>query len=425
MARALVIAAPQSGSGKTVLTLGLLRAFRNRGYKVASAKIGPDYIDPCFHEAASGRPCLNLDPWAMGAPLIRSLLSDIACGSDIVIIEGVMGLFDGPAGARGSTADFAEDLGLPIILTIDASKQSQSVGALVHGFRSYRPSLNVAGIIVNRVARSRHETILRGALGDQVVGALRRSDTLSLPSRHLGLLQAQENTQLEEFIETAGETVARETDLDQVWAIAAQVVDTPQFCAGLPPLGQRIAVALDVAFSFAYPHLLLQWKQAGAEILAFSPLNDEAPDPSADAIFLPGGYPELHAGRLAANRGFLSGLQSASGLIYGECGGFMVLGKGLIDAEGHEHAMANLLPLTTSFASRKLNLGYRQLKPLPGAPWTAPLRGHEFHYSTVTNGGLADPLFAAQDAAGKDLGVIGLRRGNVMGSYAHIISEAP
>jgi cobyrinic acid a,c-diamide synthase len=425
LARAVVIAAPTSRSGKTVVTLGLLRALRNRGLRVASAKVGPDYIDPRFHEAASGRPCYNLDLWAMGRSHVTALLAALAQGSELIVIEGVMGLFDGPEGARGSTADLAEDLGLPVLLVVDAGHQSQSIAALVHGFATYRPTVKLAGIILNRVASDRHEAILRQALGPQVIGALRRNDSFTLPSRHLGLVQAEEYQELEWFIESAALSVARETNLNQLLTIAAQLPDESVIRGILPPLGQRLAVARDQAFAFAYPHLLHGWQNAGAEILPFSPLANEPPAPDADAIFLSGGYPELHAGQLAANSGFLAGLRSAKGPIYGECGGFMVLGEQLIDKDGNAHAMAGLLPLTTSFAARKLSLGYRQLRPLPGGPWTANLRGHEFHYSTIAVEGTGDRLFAASDAAGNDLGAIGLRRGKIMGSYAHVICAAP
>ena len=425
MAKAIVIAAPCSGSGKTLVTLGLLRAYRNRGLRIASAKVGPDYIDPRFHEAATARPCFNLDPWAMDGAVIAGLMAELAGDADLIIIEGVMGLFDGPHGARGSTADLAEALGLPVVLVVDARHQSQSIAALVHGFATYRPGLAVAGVIANRVASGRHEAILRSALGERVIGVLRHDDSLSWPSRHLGLVQAEENQYLERFIEAAASAVTRETNLDNLLTIASQVFDESVIRPALPPLGQRIAVARDLAFAFAYPHLLRQWRQAGAEVLPFSPLANEAPDAAADAIFLPGGYPELHAGRLAANPVFLDGIRAARGLIYGECGGFMVLGDALIDAEGVSHAMTGLLPLTTSFAARRLHLGYRQLNPLPGGPWTTPLRGHEFHYSTIASEGHADRLFAVSDAAGTPLPLMGLKRGRVMGSYAHVISEAP
>jgi cobyrinic acid a,c-diamide synthase len=427
LAKAFVVAATASGSGKTMFTLGLLRAFKNRGLKVASAKVGPDHIDPRFHEAASGRPCFNLDPWAMSREVIASLLSDINHDADLIIVEGVMGLFDGPQGARGSTADLAEDLGLPIALVLDASHQGQSIAALAEGFINHRKGLTFAGVILNRVASDKHAAILTSSLTPlniPILGVVRRNDSLNWPSRHLGLVQAQENQELELFIETTSLAVARETKLDKLLTLGPEIRPESLQATVLPPLGQKIAVASDLAFSFTYPHILQGWKKAGAEISLFSPLKDEAPKADCDAIFLPGGYPELHAGQISQSHQFLNGLRNSKALIYGECGGYMVLGDALIDASGQPHAMAGLLPLTTSFATRKLHLGYRQLKPL-GGPWTKPLRGHEFHYSSIASEGSADRLFAASDASGQDLGSIGLRRERVMGSYAHIICEAP
>ena len=425
MARAIVVAAPSSGSGKTVFTLGLLRALRNRGVRVASAKVGPDYIDPRFHEAATGRPCFNLDPWAMCPGQVRALLADLAEDADLVVIEGVMGLFDGPQGAAGSTADLASSLRLPVLLTVDTRHQGQSVAAIVHGFASFRTDVRIAGIVLNHVASDRHEAILRTAVGEQVLGALRHDDSLHLPSRHLGLVQAEETQQLESFIQTAASAVARETVLDKILESATQPVDESPIRESLPPLGQKMAIARDSAFAFAYPHLLHQWRKAGAEVAFFSPLDNEAPAAGADAVFLPGGYPELHAGRLAGNVVFLNSLRQFKGLIYGECGGYMVLGEAVVDQAGLSHAMAGLLPTVTSFENRKLHLGYRQLTPLPGTPWTMPLRGHEFHYSTLVREGNAERLFEASDAAGSPLQPMGLRRGRVMGSYAHLICENP
>lgn len=425
MAKGMIIAAPHSGSGKTLFTLGLLRALRNRGMNVVSAKAGPDYIDPGFHAVATGKPCINLDFWAMGESAVRQHALVQANNADMLIIEGVMGLFDGPQGAKGSTADLAEALGLPVMLVVDASKQGQSIAALVEGFRSFQPKLNLAGVILNRVASERHEMILRGALeaiSVSVFGALRQIDSLTLPSRHLGLVQAQESQQLEAFIEFAASRVSRETILDKIVESTGFLADQGAFVEALSPIGQHIAIAKDQAFSFIYAHQLSEWRKQGAELSFFSPLANEA-TPKADAIFLPGGYPELHAGKIAANAHFLASLRNFTGLIYGECGGYMVLGGGLIDTKSQHHAMAGLLPLTTNFAKRKLHLGYRQLKPLTG-PWKQPLRGHEFHYSTIETQGGGDPLFHASDAAGNDLGRMGQRVGKVMGSYAHIISVA-
>jgi cobyrinic acid a,c-diamide synthase len=281
-------------------------------------------------------------------------------------------------------------------------------------------------VILNRVASDKHAAILTSALAPlniPILGIVRRSDSLNWPSRHLGLVQAQENQELELFIETTSLAVARETKLDKLLTLGTEIRGESLQVPTLPPLGQKIAVAGDLAFSFAYPHILQSWKKAGAELSFFSPLKDEAPKTDCDAIYLPGGYPELHAGQISQNHQFLNGLRNSKALIYGECGGYMVLGDALIDAKGQSHPMAGLLPLTTSFAARKLHLGYRQLTPL-GGPWTKPLRGHEFHYSSIENEGKADRLFNASDTTGEDLGNFGLKRGMVMGSYAHIICEA-
>ncbi|MGE3830174.1 MAG: cobyrinate a,c-diamide synthase, partial [Parvibaculaceae bacterium] len=360
MAKAVVIAAPSSGSGKTVVTLGLLRALRNRGLSVASAKIGPDFIDPRFHEAASGRPCLNVDPWAMTAEQIAHHLSRQAEASDVVVVEGVMGLFDGPEGAAGSTADLAASQRLPVILVIDCARMAQSVAPLVEGFARHRPQLNLAGLILNRVGSPRHESVLRNALlptGIPVIGSIARESNLELPSRHLGLVQAGEHDQLDAFLDQAAAIMANAIDLDELANIAVVIEAERAPVAPLPPLGSTIAIARDQAFAFLYPHLITDWEAQGSTIRYFSPLADEQPSRDADAIFLPGGYPELHAGKLSGNVCFLEGLRQAASdnaLIYGECGGFMVLGETLIDAEGTSHKMAGLLPLSTSFAKRKL-----------------------------------------------------------------------
>lgn len=390
---------------------------------MAAAKVGPDYIDPRFHEAATGGPCYNLDPWAMSASQINGLVADLARGSDLVIIEGVMGLFDGPRGAKGSTADLAAMLNLPVLFTLDCRHQAQSAAALVHGFASYRKGLDLAGVILNRTASERHELLLREAIGDRVVLALRNDDRLAWPSRHLGLVQAQENRDLEAFIEAAALRVNHGAALERILELAQPLHLAPGPSV-LPPLAASVAVARDDAFSFCYSHLLDSWRRQGATLSFFSPLADEAPDHKSEAVFLPGGYPELHAGRIAGNTRFLKGIREHRGIVYGECGGYMVLGVSLIDSNGISHAMAGLLPVTTSFATRKLHLGYRQLDALTGAPWSGRLMAHEFHYSTVVSEGQADRLFAAHDAAGNTLENMGLRRGRVMGSYAHVIAEA-
>jgi cobyrinic acid a,c-diamide synthase len=415
----LILSAPSSGSGKTTLTLGVLRALRRRGLSVRSAKSGPDYIDPRFHEAASGAPCLNLDAWAMTPERLR----DLAQGPQTLLIEGAMGLFDGaPPAGKGASADLARHLGLPVVLILDTAKQSQSVAAVVQGFANHRADVRVVGVIFNNTGSARHEAMLTGALagiGLPVLGAVRRQSGLEHPSRHLGLVQASERPDLEDYLERVADIVETCLDLEALLALASPLPAAAHTPA-MPPPAQRIAIARDQAFAFAYPHLLADWRKAGAEIAVFSPLADQAP-PDCDLVFLPGGYPELHAAQLAANGRFLRGLRqmAKSTAIYGECGGYMVLGEGLIDAEGHRHEMAGLLRLETSFAKRKLHLGYRQLSALAG-PFSGSLTAHEFHYaSTISSTGA--PLFKAKNAEGDHLPDMGLTDGRVSGSFAHVI----
>jgi cobyrinic acid a,c-diamide synthase len=435
----LILAAPASGSGKTLLTLGLLRRLRDRGLRVAAAKAGPDYIDPTFHVAASGGACLNLDPWAMREASLRALVDALETTADIVLCEGVMGLFDGtgPDGETGSTASLARLTGWPVVLVVDARRQGASAAALVAGFAHHNPAVPLAGVVFNRVAGARHRELLETALmrhlpGLPCLGAVPQEPALTLPERHLGLIPAGEQ-QCEAIIARAAEAVAAGLDIARLLALARPAASgDPQPASGptLPPLGRRIAVARDDAFVFAYPSVLRGWCTAGAALSFFSPLADEAPDPEADAVYLPGGYPELHAGRLAAAERFLGGLREAAGdgkTIYGECGGYMALGEALTASDGRVHRMAGLLPLATSFAERRLHLGYRQAILLAAGPLGnagARFRGHEFHYATTVSAGDAAPFFAVADSCGADLGPAGLRRGSVSGSFIHLIDRA-
>ncbi|NBN79394.1 cobyrinate a,c-diamide synthase [Microvirga tunisiensis] len=432
---ALLLAAPTSGSGKTTLTLSLLAALRATGLVVRAAKCGPDYIDPRFHEAASGAPSVNLDPFAMTPETLRQVAAAQASGADLLLIEAAMGLFDGAADGKSSAADVAAALGVPVILVVDCGRQAQSVAALVRGFRDHRADVRVAGVILNRIGSARHADLLTSALaplGMPVLGLMPRKAALALPERHLGLVQAEETADLAGFLAGAAEAARTAVDLAALVALAGPLAGAAAQPAPvlLPPPGQRVAIARDVAFSFAYPHLLAGWQAAGAEILPFSPLADEGPDPAADAVYLPGGYPELHAGRLATNAGFRSGMKRAVAAgrpVFGECGGYMVLGEVLVDAEGASHAMLGLLPLRTSFAARRLHLGYRRLTARADLPFAGLHRGtelaaHEFHYATIQHEGAADRLFAACDPAGAPLPDMGLVRGRVMGSFAHLIS---
>ena len=430
MTPGLLIAAPRSGSGKTMVTLGLLRALLRQGLRVQPYKCGPDYIDTGYHRLASGRAAFNLDSWAMDAALIHAL-ADEATGTNLALAEGVMGLFDGApamgASGNGSSADIAAALGWPVLLVLDIAGQSQSAAAIAQGFRAMRPDVPIAGVILNRVASPRHEATVRGAMTAidmPVLGAIPRSASLVLPERHLGLVQAQEHADAEQRIDRIADSIAPHLDLPAVIAAAATRANpaAPWRC---PPPGQRIALAQDAAFSFTYAHLVAGWRAAGAEILPFSPLADEAPALDADAVWLPGGYPELHAGRIAAAGRFLAGLRhhAQDRAVHGECGGYMVLGQAIIDAEGRSHAMAGLLGLVSSFAERRLHLGYRSarlLGPMGGHPAGATLRGHEFHYSTIIAQPDA-PLADMTDAAGEPVASTGSRRGPVTGSFFHLI----
>lgn len=433
MARGLIIAAPASGQGKTTVTLGLLRALRHAGQRVAALKVGPDYIDPAFHGAATGATCGNLDSWAMRPEGLAAQATAAAKDSDLVIVEGVMGLFDGTAQGQGSTAEVAKATGWPVILVVDGRGMAASAGALLKGFMTFDPEIRLAAVLFNRVAGPRHLALLQAAaaaLGLPCLGGLPREEGLLLPSRHLGLVQAGEQPELEAFLDNAAQEVTRQLDLERMISLA-EPGDFPSsnLTVGLPPLGQSLAVARDLAFSFSYPFHLEAWREAGAEISFFSPLADEAPAQTADAVFLPGGYPELHAGRLSGNAVFLEGLRAAAArgvAVYGECGGYMVLGETLEDETGKTHAMAGLLPVRTSFARRHRHLGYRRVTLVASSP-LGPLgqafRGHEFHYATqVTDGGAAR-LFACQDASGQDLGTQGACRGSVLGSFVHLIDR--
>ncbi len=430
----LIIAAPASGGGKTLVTLALLRRLRLDGIAVASCKTGPDYIDPAFHARASGRPCFNLDPWAMRPGTLAMLAGQAGLDAELMVVEGVMGLFDGAADGTGSTADLAVASGWPVVLVLDARGQGASAAAVARGFRDHRADVHVAGVILNQVGGPAHEAMLRHAvesIGMPVFGCLPRRGDLTLPGRHLGLVQAEEHADLETFLDNAAEWVGAHVELKALRGIA-QPSDFvgASARASVPPLGSRIAVARDAAFAFSYPHVLEGWRAAGAEVVFFSPLADEAPDGAADAVYLPGGYPELHAGRLAANRCFREGLGEAANRgawVFGECGGYMVLGRGLVDGEGEAHVMAGLLPLETSFQTRRLHLGYREgeitfANPLGSAG--ARLRGHEFHYATVTFESPEIPLFTVRDSAGTHLGAAGTHAGTVMGSFVHVVDQA-
>ena len=427
----LLVSAPASGTGKTTVMLGLLRALTEDGLSVQPFKSGPDYIDPAFHRAATGRASFNLDTWAMDDGLFAAIAAQ-AEGADICVAEGSMGLYDGVA-TRGRTgfgasAETAKSMGWPVVLVLDVGGQAQSAAATALGFARYDADLPFAGVILNRVASPRHERLTKLGMeraGLPVLGALPRRGDLTLPERHLGLVQAVEHPDLETAI--AGYAVFLREHVDLSAIRSAALGQRPGDAGSLPqPPAQRIALAQDAAFSFTYPHLLEGWRRAGAEILPFSPLADEPPDRDADLVWLPGGYPELHAGRLAASTKFLSALRSHAQTkpVHGECGGYMALGRALIDKDGVRHEMAGLLGLVTSYEKRKFHLGYRRAilhETMPGHPAGAALRGHEFHYSTIIDQPDA-PLAEVMDADGRAVTETGSHFGQVTGTFFHLIA---
>ncbi len=435
----LIIAAPSSGSGKTLFTQALLRLLKNTNYSIASAKVGPDYIDPHFHTIASGRVCINIDTWAMRAGIMTHLLNQLAADANLIICEGVMGLFDETGVddkmTDGSTASLALKTGWPVVLVGDAAKQAQSVAALVKGFVLHAPDVKVVAVILNRVGSTSHANLLRQSLHQHlpdlcVLGALPKNLDLVLPERHLGLVQAQEHANHDAFLETAASWVSEHIDVAQLIALAqpAKPQKTAPIASALDPLGSRIAVAYDEAFAFSYPSILQGWRDQGAEIIPFSPLSGDTPNETCDAIYLPGGYPELHAGTLATN-GFLDGVRRAKKRlisIYGECGGYMVLGQGLIDSKGTRHKMAGLLPVETSFMKPKLHLGYRQVALVEGTSFGKQgqgFRGHEFHYASTTSKAQGQSLFKATNSSGAAGADLGCKSDKVAGSFMHLIDR--
>lgn len=408
--QALVIAGTHSGVGKTMITLGVLRALRRRGVDIGAAKSGPDYLDPMYHRAACGRDgtCINLDAWAMTPDTLRGRA--YALSGTHTLIEGAMGLYDAARDGKGSTAQLVHILGVPVVLVINAQGLGQSAGAMVRGYHTH--GCPVAGVILNNVGSSRHEKMLRAAVEPvcPVLGAVYRTPTLARPARHLGLVQAFE-LETDAFIEAAADLIDKSCDLAALLALMqplqknARVVRTPKY-------GHHIAVARDAAFGFSYPHQIDDWRIQGARISYFSPLANQGPDITADTVFLPGGYPELYAAQLAAADIFRTAMYTHNvrgTKIYGECGGYMTLGAGLVDADGTRHEMLGLLPLETSFARRKLHLGYYRV--------SETLCGHAFHYATTISQH-GPPCWTTPDLPPE---VAGLRCDNVSGSFLHLI----
>ena len=430
----LIISAPNSGSGKTIFTLALLRALNDSGIKVQPFKNGPDYIDPMFHKIAANRNSYNLDTWGMDANQMNQIISS-SKGADLIISEGSMGLFDGVLikgrTGNGATSDLSEKFGWPIILVINVSGQAQSAAASALGFMKYNKNLHFAGVILNFVSSKRHENLISDGMrkvGINILGSIPRQKELVLPERHLGLVQANEIHDIETKIQNYSHLIKDNIDLQKIVECAAFKSFRKLKPKDNNPPAQRIAIAKDKAFSFIYPHLIDNWKKAGAEITSFSPLNNEMPDKNSELIWLPGGYPELYAKELSNADKTIKSIHNYSKTkkIHGECGGYMVLGKYLIDKDGEKFKMFDLLGLVTSFKKRKLNLGYRMAKLRKENIHHSKnkiIYGHEFHYTSIIDQP-DQPLYEVYDASQNIVKETGSIKENVSGTFFHYIAVA-
>lgn len=432
--RRLTIAAPSSGCGKTTVTLALLAALSRRGVVVAPFKVGPDFIDPGHHARACGRISRNLDGWMCGENWVRQAFAQGSLGAELALIEGVMGLFDGAAGDSevGSSAEVAKWLGAPVLLVIDARAQARSAAAVLQGFANFDPLLQVAGVIFNRVGSPGHAEMLREAVASvpglpPVLGCLPRSEELALPERHLGLVTAEDAGYDAAFFARLADWVEDHVDLDELIRVAA-----PHPACGHPlPEGEgkqlkagspvRIAVARDAAFCFYYLDNLELLEAAGAELVFFSPLADEHLPAGIDGLYLGGGYPELHAARLAANAGLRQQIHSAAtaGLpVYAECGGFMYLSEAI-----DQQPMVGVFPARARMLPRRRALGYREVTLSADSllgPAGTMARGHEFHYSEMELPEAISRCYRMTRRQGEVVGEEGYRTGNVLGSYVHL-----
>lgn len=430
-----VIAAPQSGSGKTTVTLGIMAALKRRGLAVAPFKVGPDFIDPGYHRLATGRPSVNLDSWMCGPDFVRETFAGHAAGADAAVVEGVMGLFDGISGAsdEGSTAQIARLLGMPVILVVDAKSQARSAAALVKGFAGFDPGLRLAGVIFNNVGSDNHARILRDAVaglsGDiRVFGCIPRDDRMKIPTRHLGLVTAEDNPLTPEFLADLADAAERSLDIDALLELEASFPVLPESGQEPLPAALRLAVARDAAFCFLYDDNLRLLREAGIEPVEFSPLNDRDLPVDISGVYLPGGYPELYADRLAANEPMKSAIRSAvdTGMpVYAECGGLIYLTRGVrgVDGTGALREFIGVFPVSCRMLPRRKALGYREVEltgtTIIGAAGTVA-RGHEFHYSEISGTPEGIEQIYRVRRQGIDLGREGYRYRNCLASYIHL-----
>ena len=428
-----MIAAPQSGSGKTTVSLAIMAAFRRRGLKVAPFKCGPDFIDPGYHRLASGQPSVNLDAWMCPEEFVRETFCHHAVGADIAVVEAVMGLFDGIGASpmSGSSAQIAAITRTPVVLVLNARGMSASAAALVKGFAEFDPSVRLAGVIFNNVGSQNHADLLAEAVrtalpGIGLFGFIPRDEKVAIPSRHLGLVTVEDNPLLPEYFDALADLAEAYLDLDGLAVLETGALLQPVAENSMDGNRVRIAVASDAAFCFVYQDNLRLLTQAGAEVVPFSPLNDSALPEGIGGIYLPGGYPELYAERLAANSGMLAAVRDAvdAGMpVYAECGGFVYLTRGMTNPEGDGADFVGIYPLRARMLDRRKALGYRQAELtsdcLIGRAGEV-VRGHEFHYSEIV--ALPDDLRTLYRVSrqGKDLGGEGYAVNNCLASYLHL-----
>jgi cobyrinic acid a,c-diamide synthase len=437
--KSIIIAAPMSGSGKTTITLGLMECLRRRGLRVAPFKVGPDFIDPGYHSLVTGRPSINLDGWMCSADSVRKTFTYYAADADIAIIEGVMGLFDGISGRsdEGSTAQIARLTGSPVVLVLDAKGLARTAAAIVKGFAEFDPEVRVAGVIFNNVASETHANFLREAVEStiptvKVLGCVKRDEKLHIPSRHLGLVTADDDTLSREFLDHLVDVIRESVDLGMLWAATIPLeanLPTPEKPKKRgSKAAVAIAVARDPAFCFIYENNLRLLRDAGAELLEFSPMMDSALPAGIGGLYLPGGYPEVFAETLAANQQMREGVRAAieAGMpVYAECGGFIYLTRGVSDHEAPDtlHEFVGIFPVTTRMLPRRKALGYREVELRAGSPIGrkgSVARGHEFHYSEIGEmPSQVERLYRVRKGQ-NDLGTEGYLYKNCLASYIHL-----
>jgi cobyrinic acid a,c-diamide synthase len=419
---AIVVGGTHSGVGKTTITLGLIGALRRRGLTVQPFKVGPDFIDPLHHGHASGRPSRNLDGWMLGADINRQRFATATADADAAVIEGVMGLYDGSEGKsdRGSTAEMAKLLDLPVVLVIDAGAMARSAAALIHGYVSFDPAVRVAGVILNNVGGAAHADMIRDAVGDgmPILGALPRAADLVIPERHLGLHLPHEKRQ--DYVEQVANLIEDHVDVDQLLS-ATRTQRRPAPLQFAPPKPRvRIGVARDEAFCFYYADNLELLAQAGAELVEFSPIRDPLP-PDLDGLYVGGGYPELHAAELAENTGTTAAIREfafSGGPVYAECGGLMYLAEHLRVGDS-VYPLCGILPFSTTMPA-PLKLAYVEVETtggLFGAGRSA--RGHLFHHSEISGDEPTSRCYQLRTSRG-DRGEEGYHHRNVLASYIHL-----